>query len=112
MILGTGLFIDSGPKRVVLKIVVYQIIAGIGAGPSFQATLVAFQSHLVGKENLLASAIAAVNFLRNLSTTLSVVVGGVILQQDGGVDVKSNLHSSFSSIPPSTLESRGVVLVS
>lgn len=97
MVLGTGLFIDFGPSRVAAKIVVYQIIAGLGAGPLFQAPMIAFQSQLIGKEDLLAAAIAAFTFLRNLSTALSLVVGGVILQHGLSSDEASYLDNGSSS---------------
>ncbi|KUL87399.1 hypothetical protein ZTR_04739 [Talaromyces verruculosus] len=97
MVLGTSLFIDFGPSRVVAKIVVYQIIAGLGAGPLFQAPMIAFQSQLIGREDLLAAAIAAFTFLRNLSTSLSLVVGGVILQHGLSSDEASYLDNGSSS---------------
>lgn len=96
MVLGTGLFIDFGPSRMITKIVIYQIIAGLGAGPLFQAPMIAFQSQLIGKEDLLAAAIAAFTFLRNLSTALSLVVGGVILQHGLSSDEASYLSDGSS----------------
>ncbi|EED13677.1 efflux pump antibiotic resistance protein, putative [Talaromyces stipitatus ATCC 10500] len=98
-VLGTGLFIDFGPYRAVSKIVAYQIIAGFGAGPLFQAPMIAFQSHLVGKEDLLAAAIAAFIFLRNLSMAVSLVVGGVILQHGLSDDAASYLKDRASLNP-------------
>jgi MFS family permease len=44
MTLGTGLFIDLGPNAGWAKIIIYQIIAGIGVGPNFQSPLIALQS--------------------------------------------------------------------
>lgn len=96
MVLGTGLFIDFGPNRVVAKIVIYQIIAGLGAGPLFQAPMIAFQSQLIGKEDILAAAIAAYTFLRNLSSALSLVVGGVILQHGLSREEASYLNNGSS----------------
>jgi EmrB/QacA subfamily drug resistance transporter len=44
MTLGTGLFIDLGAHSSWAKIIIYQVIAGIGVGPNFQAPLIAMQS--------------------------------------------------------------------
>lgn len=44
MTLGFGLFIDFGVHSSWAKIIIYQIIAGIGVGPNFQAPLIALQS--------------------------------------------------------------------
>jgi MFS family permease len=44
MTLGFGLFIDYDVNSSWAKIIIYQIIAGIGVGPNFQAPLIALQS--------------------------------------------------------------------
>lgn len=44
MTLGFGLFINLGVNSSWAKIIVYQIIVGIGVGPNFQAPLIALQS--------------------------------------------------------------------
>lgn len=82
MLVGTGLFIDFGTQRVLWKIVVYQLIAGIGAGPLFQAPMIAFQSAL--KPENVAAGNAALAFLKNLATSLSLVIGGVVAQSGSG----------------------------
>ncbi|KAB8217663.1 major facilitator superfamily-domain-containing protein [Aspergillus novoparasiticus] len=82
MTVGTGLFIDFGPRLVLWKIVVYQLIAGIGSGPLFQAPMIAFQNALE-PENV-AAGNAALAFLKNLATSLSLVIGGVVAQSGVG----------------------------
>lgn len=79
MTLGFGLFIDlpSG-RHSWARIIIYQIIAGIGAGPNFQAPLIALQTKVHPKD--IASATAMFGFTRNLSTAMAVVIGGVIFQ--------------------------------
>lgn len=77
MTLGFGLFIDLEPRANWAKIVIYQIIAGIGVGPNFQSPLIALQSHVKGHD--IAVATATFGFIRNISTSVSVVLGGVIL---------------------------------
>lgn len=82
MTVGTGLFIDFGPRLVLWKIVAYQLIAGIGAGPLFQAPMIAFQNAL--KPENVAAGNAAFAFLKNLATSLSLVIGGVVAQSGTG----------------------------
>ncbi|KAF1359528.1 MFS general substrate transporter [Lizonia empirigonia] len=61
-------------------IIIYQVIAGIGVGPNFQAPLIAMQS-LVPKRDI-ATATATFGFVRNLGSAISVVVGSVIFQNE------------------------------
>lgn len=76
MTLGFGLFIDLDPTANWAKIIIYQIIAGLGVGPNFQSPLIALQSTL--KPQDIASATGTFGFVRQLSTSLSVVLGGVV----------------------------------
>ena len=78
MALGFGLFIDLPNGEDWARIIVFQIIAGIGVGPNFQAPLIALQS-LVPPSDI-ATATATFGFTRNLATSISVVIGGVIFQ--------------------------------
>ncbi len=76
--LGFGLFIDLEPTTNWAKIIVFQIIAGIGVGPNFQAPLISLQSTVAPRD--IASATATFGFIRQLSTSISVVLGGVVFQ--------------------------------
>ena len=78
MALGVGLFIDLKSYASWSRIIVYQIIAGIGVGPNFQAPLVAFQANILPSDT--ATATATFGFVRQLSTSISVVLGSVIYQ--------------------------------
>ncbi|KAF1999510.1 hypothetical protein P154DRAFT_523302 [Amniculicola lignicola CBS 123094] len=78
MTVGFGLFIDFGPQSSWAKIILYQIVAGIGVGPNFQAPLIALQS-LVPKRDI-ATATAAFGTVRNLGSAIGVVVGSVVFQ--------------------------------
>lgn len=79
MTLGTGLLIDLGaPPAHLTKIVLYLVVVGLGAGPLFQAPLVALQSHVVAEDA--AAAASASAFLRSLANAVSIVVGTVLLQ--------------------------------
>ncbi|ORY09464.1 major facilitator superfamily-domain-containing protein [Clohesyomyces aquaticus] len=78
MTVGFGLFIDLGPNSSWAKIIIYQIVAGIGVGPNFQSPLIALQS-LVPKRDI-ATATATFGFVRNLGSAISIVVGSVVFQ--------------------------------
>lgn len=78
--LGFGLLIDLEPRANFTKIILFQIIAGIGAGPNFQSPLISLQSAVDPRD--IASATATFGFVRQLSTSISVVIGGVIFQNE------------------------------
>ncbi|QDS67987.1 hypothetical protein FKW77_009249 [Venturia effusa] len=78
MTLGYGLFIDLDARSSWAKIILYQIVAGIGVGPLFQAPLIALQSQIPAKD--IAAGTATFQFTRNLATAVSVVIGGVVFQ--------------------------------
>ncbi|KAI1344439.1 major facilitator superfamily domain-containing protein [Xylariaceae sp. FL0016] len=82
MTLGTGLFISLGPTTNWAKIIMFLIIAGVGAGPLFQAPMIALQSHVDPKD--VAMATSAMSFSRNLFTSTSIVIGSVLLQKTLG----------------------------
>ena len=88
MTIGFGLFIDLPDGRHSWdKIIIYQIIAGLGCGPNFQSPLVALQTMVHPSD--IATATATFAFTRNIATAISVVIGVVIfqnrLQQHEGV---------------------------
>jgi len=78
MTLGFGLFIDLQPYASWPRIIIFQLIAGVGVGPNFQAPLVAFQANIRPAD--MATATATFGFVRQLSTSISVVLGTVIYQ--------------------------------
>lgn len=78
MVLGTGLYIDLQAYPSWPRIIIYQIIAGVGLGPVFQAPIVALFS--LTKPADIASAATTFLFARDIATAMSVVIGGVIFQ--------------------------------
>ena len=78
MTLGYGLFTDLEPRANWPKIVLYQLIAGSGVGPNFQGPLIALQTMVQPRD--MASATATYSFTRQLSTAVSIVIGGVVFQ--------------------------------
>ena len=101
MTLGFGLFLDlPNRKGSWARIIIYQIIAGLGVGPNFQAPLIALQSLVQPRD--IATATATFGFTRNLSTSISVVIGGVIFQ-NGMAKRQTTLRSSLSPKTASAL---------
>ncbi|KAI1657721.1 MFS general substrate transporter [Daldinia decipiens] len=78
MTLGYGLFIDLGAQANWAKIIIFQIIAGIGVGPNFQSPLIALQTTVEPRD--IAAVTSTFGFVRQLSTSISVVIGGVVFQ--------------------------------
>ncbi|OTA98507.1 hypothetical protein M426DRAFT_258533 [Hypoxylon sp. CI-4A] len=78
MIIGTGLYINLQAYPSWPRIIIYQIVAGVGIGPVFQAPIVAVFS--LTKPADVASAAATFLFVRDIATAMSVVLGGVIFQ--------------------------------
>jgi hypothetical protein len=76
--LGFGLFIDLGSPVSWAKLVIYQIVAGIGVGPNFQSPLIALQAGVPPKD--IAAATSTFQFIRQLATSISIVIGGVVFQ--------------------------------
>ncbi|KAF4504354.1 hypothetical protein G6O67_008512 [Ophiocordyceps sinensis] len=80
MTLGFGLLIGLGDDGNWAKIVMFQIIAGAGVGPNFQGPLLALQTNVEPRD--IGAATASFAFLRQLGTSISVAVGGVIFNNE------------------------------
>lgn len=80
MTLGFGLFINLPDHAVWSKLIIYEMIAGIGVGPNFQSPLIALQNHVAHHD--IAVATGTFGFVRQLATSISVVLGGVIFQNE------------------------------
>lgn len=78
MTLGYGLFIDFDADSSWAKIICFQIVAGLGIGPIFQAPIIALQAHINPRD--IGTATATLGFVRQLATSTSVVIGEVVFQ--------------------------------
>jgi hypothetical protein len=78
MCLGYGLYINYSANSSWAKIIVYQIIAGLGIGPIFQSPIIALQAHINPRD--IGTATATLGFVRQLATSTSVVIGEVVFQ--------------------------------
>ena len=78
MVLGTGLLVDLDRTSSWAKIIIYQMIAGAGAGPGFQGPLIAIHSTINQKD--VGVATTAFAWLRNLATAMGICLGLVVFQ--------------------------------
>ncbi|KAB8208863.1 major facilitator superfamily-domain-containing protein [Aspergillus parasiticus] len=76
--LGVGLLINLEATANWGKIIGFQVISGLGIGMNFEGPLLALQA-IVGAKNT-ATATATIGFVRTMSTAISVVIGGVVFQ--------------------------------
>ncbi|KKA29261.1 hypothetical protein TD95_004298 [Thielaviopsis punctulata] len=95
MTLGYGLFIDLDEKSSVAKIILYQLVAGLGIGPNFQAPLIALQINIQPRD--IASATATFSFFRQIAAAISVVVGGAVFNNE----MNKHYHSLEPALGPS-----------
>lgn len=100
---GTGLYLLLDTSTSVAKIVGFQIIGGVGSGCLFHPPLIAIQA-LVRQQDT-ASATATQGFIRCMSLSMSIVLGGVIFQNSVNLrvselvstgDLRRGIAASFS----------------
>jgi len=87
MLLGVSMFTTFGLQTEWAKIICFQIILGVGVGQVFQTPLLALQSFVSAAH--LTPAISAQNFARSLFTSVSIVVGTVLLEAKIGGSLDS-----------------------
>lgn len=76
--LGYGLFVDFTSTSSWTKLIVFQIVAGIGMGPVFQSPIIALHAHIQPRD--VGTSTATIGFVRQLATSVSVVIGEVDFQ--------------------------------
>ncbi|WVF70528.1 hypothetical protein IAT40_005319 [Kwoniella sp. CBS 6097] len=75
--IGLGLLSSIGATTGEAKLAIYQVITGIGAGQTFQTSLVAIQAGVDRKD--MATATGIRNFIRMLGGTISLAAGSAII---------------------------------
>ncbi|KEF58246.1 uncharacterized protein A1O9_06172 [Exophiala aquamarina CBS 119918] len=76
--IGFGLFVSIGTSTSIVNTMVIEVVAALGIGITFQAPMIAYQSVAVSAD--IAVATALFGFVRSLSTSISVVIGGAVFQ--------------------------------
>ena len=83
--IGIGLFIHLTATSPLSQIIVFEILGGLGSGMLFEPPLIAIQAHVSQDDT--ATATATLSFVRNLGTSMSVLIGGVLFQN--GIDLRA-----------------------
>ncbi|KXH47817.1 plays a role in the entry into G0 [Colletotrichum salicis] len=78
LILGTGLLINLEFDKSLAKLFTFQTLTGIGVGLNIEAPVLAAQAATTVRDT--AAVVATMGFLRSIATAISVVVGGVVFQ--------------------------------
>ncbi|KAL5342216.1 major facilitator superfamily domain-containing protein [Aspergillus crustosus] len=91
MALGTGLLISLDRTTSYGKIVAFEILGGIGTAMLFQIPMLAIQNSIRKADT--ASATATAGFMRNLATSFSIVLGGVVFR-DGMESQQASLAAA------------------
>ncbi|KAJ5532930.1 hypothetical protein N7494_009482 [Penicillium frequentans] len=80
LVLGSSLLISLEFESNIAKLVIFQILVGIGVGMNIEAPILAAQAATTIRDT--AAVTATMGFVRSLSTAISVVVGGVVFQNE------------------------------
>ena len=80
MAVGFGLFIDLDAFSGWPKIILYQVVAGLGVGLGYQAPYIALQAHVNARD--IGTATSTLGFANLIATAVSVVVGQVVYQNE------------------------------
>jgi MFS family permease len=89
--LGTGLYIMLGIDTSLAQIIGFEIIGGVGLSLLLSTPMLAIQNNVSQADAAVASA--TLGFMRSISTSLSIVLGGVVFQ-----DSMSARHSSLVTV--------------
>lgn len=76
--LGMGLYIYIDANTPLATILGLEVVEGLGAGMLFEPPLIALQALV--KQDDIATATATLGFVRNLATSMSIVIAGVVIQ--------------------------------
>ena len=80
---GIGLFITLVFEKDLTKLFIFEIIAGIGIGMNIEAPIIAAQAATTVRDT--AAVTSTMGFVRSIATAISVVIGGVIFQNEMNV---------------------------
>ncbi|THY81077.1 putative major facilitator superfamily transporter, partial [Aureobasidium pullulans] len=106
MTVGFGLFVDLDVHSTWVKLVTYQIIAGVGFGALFQAPFIALQAHIHPRD--IGVATTTLGFTRQMATSISVVIGQAVYQNAMTAKTEE-LTTSLGPDPAGEFSGGGVV---
>ena len=80
LIVGVGLFLDLKFEKKLVRLFVFEILVGCGFGMNLEAPIIAAQAATTVRDT--AAVSTTMGFFRSIATAVSVVVGGVIFQNE------------------------------
>lgn len=80
MTLGVGLFIALKFEQNLTRLFIFEIITGFGSGLNIEAPIIAAQAATTVRDTAVVTA--TMSFLRSIATAVSVVIGGVLFQNE------------------------------
>jgi len=93
--LGTGLYINIDANSSLGMVLGFEVVAGIGAGLLFEPPMIALQAAV--RQDDVATATATFGFVRNLATSMSIVIGGVVIQNSMAMRKGQLMSAGLSS---------------
>ena len=99
LIIGNGLYVMFDLQSSLSRVIGSEIVAGIGSGLLFEPPLIALQAMVAN--DLVATATGTLAFVRNIATSLSVIIGGVIFQN--GMDARRD-GLRAAGLPPELVQ--------
>lgn len=108
--IGLGLLSSMDATTSIANLSGYQVLVGLGAGQTFQTSLLAIQASVERKE--MATATGLRNFLRMLGGTLGLtvcttIISNIVTNQLGGLGLREEVVRGVLS-DPTQLEGRGL----
>ncbi|KAI1082403.1 major facilitator superfamily-domain-containing protein [Whalleya microplaca] len=79
-LLGVGLFFSLQFEKSLARLFIFEILVGLGVGMNIEPPLLAVQA--VNTERDTAAIVATMSFMRSIANAISIVVGGVIFQNE------------------------------
>ncbi|KAF2965315.1 hypothetical protein GQX73_g8276 [Xylaria multiplex] len=79
-ILGVGLFIYLPFERSLARLFIFEILVGVGGGMNIEPPLIVVQAINSARDT--AAVVSSMNFVRSIAIAISIVVGGVIFQNE------------------------------
>jgi hypothetical protein len=99
MTVGSGTLIDYSVDSSLVKVIIYQILAGLGSGGLFQPYIIAVQTRVQQDDQ--AAATAALGFVRMVAGALALVIGGVIFENgmlsEGSALLRAGLPANLTA---------------
>ena len=102
--LGVGLFIELKFEKSLTRLFIFETVVGIGVGMNIEAPIIAAQAATTVRD--IAAVSATMGFFRSIATAISVIIGGIIFQNEWKWRIWVWLNSSGSKLPVNSMAVR------